>query len=263
MPKPELKTIPIECLKPGKYQTRRVFDQEALHELADSIKSEGLIQPIVVRAILNSKYEIVAGERRWRASQLAGVDMVLCLVNNYSDEQAAAITTIENIQRADLNPIEEAQAYQNLIEEFEYLHEEVAAVVGISREQVTNCLRLLKLDKRVQDLLISEELSRGHGKAIAGLSLNLQYEIAKKCAEEGWSSRRIEQEVKKLQTQNSVVSPGSDPDMRVLERLIGDQIGSTVKFEPDINKKSGWIKIKYFDNEILAGILDRLGIDYE
>lgn len=270
MPKPELKNIPIECLRSGKYQTRRVFAQEALQELAESIKSEGMIQPIVVRPVVSGigEYEIIAGERRWRAAQLAGIDTVPCLVNNYSDEQTAAITPIENIQRENLNPIEEALAYQHLIDEFNYSHEEVAAVVGKSREKITNLLRLLKLDKQVQEMLISGVLSEGHGKSIAGLPIRLQCEIAKKITENDWSTRKLEQEVRKLNSGSNQdnQSNQADPDVKALERLITEQIGSEVKLEVDISsthKKSGWLKIKYFNEEILAGILDKLGIDYD
>lgn len=206
MIKSELKNIPIEYLKPGKYQTRQVFDQESLQELAESIKSEGLIQPIIVRPISDGdngkkefekeekeghkkyrRYEIVAGERRWRAAQLAKLEMVPCLINHYSDKQVAAITPIENVQRKDLNPIEEAFAYQHLIDEFAYIHEEVAIAVGKSRTKITNLLRLLRLDTRVQELLILGDLNEGHGKIIAGLPYNLQYELAKKSAEQNWS----------------------------------------------------------------------------
>lgn len=270
MPKPELKNIPIECLRSGKYQTRRVFAQGALQKLAESIKSEGMIQPIVVRPVVSGigEYEIIAGERRWRAAQLADIDTVPCLVNNYSDEQTAAITPIENIQRENLNPIEEALAYQHLIDEFNYSHEEVAAVVGKSREKITNLLRLLRLDKQVQEMLISGVLSEGHGKSIAGLPIRLQCEIAKKITENDWSTRKLEQEVKKLNSGSNQDNQNTqvDPDVKALERLITEQIGSEVKLEVDIDsthKKSGWLKIKYFNEEILAGILDKLGIDYD
>lgn len=273
MAKPELKNIPIECLKPGKYQTRRIFDPKALQELAESIKAEGLIQPIIVRPVNSgdkkNEYEIVAGERRWRAAQLAEIDMVPCLINYYSDEQVAAITPIENVQRENLNPIEEALAYQHLIEEFEYIHEEVAAAVGKSRTKITNLLRLLKLDVRVQELLVSGNLSEGHGKVVAGLPYNLQYEIAKKSVDQDWSTRKIEQEAKKLQTPGSLATGNigskgnNDPDIRALEKSISDQIGSEVKLEVDGDTKDkGWLKIRYFNNEILTGILDKMGLDY-
>jgi ParB family chromosome partitioning protein len=268
MPKTELKNISIEWLKPGKYQTRHVFDQEALQGLAESIKAEGMIQPIVVRPTSsseNTEYEIIAGERRWRAAQLAGIDRVPCLINSYSDKQVATITPIENIQRENLNPIEEARAYLHLIDEFGYTHEEVATAVSKSRTKITNLLRLLKLDIRVQELLVLGDLSEAHGKIIAGLPNNLQYEIAKKSVDQDWSTRRIEQEIKKLQLIDSPglsVRSNNDSDIYALEKLISNQIGSEVKLEPDDKKIGGWLKIRYFNNEILTGILDRFGIDY-
>src|SRR4029079_3847018 len=168
--KPTLQQITIDRLSRGKYQPRQHFDPEKLQELADSIKStDWLLQPIVVRPLSDGNYEIVAGERRWRAAQLAGLGEVSCLVFNYSDEQALQASIVENISRADLNPIEEAQAYQRLIDEFHYLHEEVAASVGKSRTAITNSLRLLKLDPRVQKFLIEGKLSEGHGKILASL----------------------------------------------------------------------------------------------
>jgi len=174
-----LQQVAIDLLVRGRYQPRQHFDPEKLQELADSIKSTGgLLQPIVARPLPNGQYEIVAGERRWRAAQLAGLLDVSCLVCPYTDEQALQAAIVENISRADLNPIEEAKAYQRLIDEFQYLHEEVAASIGKSRTVITNSLRLLKLDPRVQTLLIEEKLSEGHGKILAGLDSHLQYELA-------------------------------------------------------------------------------------
>ena len=197
--RPSLQQIGIDLLVRGKYQPRQHFDPIKLQELADSIKSTGgLLQPIVVRPIGANKYEIVAGERRWRAAQLAGLTDISCLVYPYSDEQTLQASIIENISRADLNPIEEAQAYQRLIDEFLYLHEEVAASVGKSRTAITNSLRLLKLDARVQKLLIMGDLSEGHGKILAGLPPHQQYELAERCVQKGWNVRKIEAEVKKL-----------------------------------------------------------------
>jgi ParB family transcriptional regulator, chromosome partitioning protein len=296
----EVKNIPIEYLKPGKFQTRRDFNPEALKELAESIKSEGLIQPIIVRPIksdnnVNSeigeykseekgkqseyekhkRYEIVAGERRWRASQLARLETIPCLINDYNDKQIAAITPIENIQRENLNPIEEAFSYQHLIDEFGYTHDEVAIIVGRSRTKITNLLRLLRLDTRVQELLASGDINEGHGKIIAGLPYNLQYELAKKSSKHSWSLRKLDQEVKKLckdpdkECKTEELSPAkntskSDPNILSLEKMISSQLGTEVKLEINSNKReSGWLKIKYFNNDILSGILDRLGIGYD
>lgn len=260
--KPILCELPIEKLKRGKYQPRRVFDEEALAELATSIKSAGLIQPIVVRPLKEDYFEIVAGERRWRAAQLAKLDVIPCLINHYSDEQTSAITIVENINRVDLNPIEEARAYQRLIDEFSYLHEEVAAIVGKSRVKITNSLRLLNLDAEVQNLLIEKKLSEGHGKILAGLTANLQYKIAMQCVEKSWSVRKLEQEIKKLQTQNSAIH-ASDPNVVALEKIISEQFGSEVKLDADASQRSGWLKIRYFDPETLAGLLDKMGVKYE
>jgi len=267
MLKSELKTIPIESLKSGKYQTRQIFEKKALQELAESIKAEGIIQPIIVRPTTNSEYEIIAGERRWRAAQILGLEVLSCLVGCYTDEQAAAITPIENVQREDLNPIEEARAYLNLIDDFKYTHEEVATIVGKSREKITNILRLLKLDVRVQELLVLRRISEAYGKILAGLPSYLQYGVAIKCIEHAWSTRKLEQEIKKLQLENSNISKaadGKDPNICVLEKLISNQIGSEVRLETDKNKTNcGWLKIRYSNNEILTGILDKLGIAYD
>ncbi|MBB72554.1 MAG: chromosome partitioning protein ParB [Legionellales bacterium] len=263
MAKPELKTIPLDKLARGQYQPRQDFDGEALQELADSIKSSGLIQPIVVRPGIKDSYEIVAGERRWRAAQLAGLQDVPCLINHYTDEQTAAVTTIENINRVDLNPIEEAQAYQRLIDEFDYLHEEVAAVVGKSRTKVSNCLRLLKLDKRVRDFLVQRAISEGHGKVLAGIAENQQYDVAQKCVQRGWSVRKLDQEIKRLSQPTIALQHKDDVDVLALENLMAEQLGAKVHIDQDLAKGSGWLKIKYFDNDTLAGLLDRIGVKYD
>ena len=259
----ELKQLPVEFLQRGVYQPRRDFDQSALEELSNSIRSQGLIQPIVVRP-LQEGYEIIAGERRWRAAQLAGMDQVPCLIRKMSDEQAAAVTTIENIQREDLNPIEEAQSYQRLINEFSYQHDEVAAIVGVSRVKVSNTLRLLKLDDRIKDLLIKKKLSHGHGRSLAGLTVAAQLSLADKCIAEAWSVRRLEKECQRLQNkQQAAIQTGKDPDIVHLEQKVSEQFGAEVKLDPDADQKGGWMKIRYFDPDTLAGLLDKIGVDYE
>lgn len=198
--KATLQQIPIDLLVRGKYQPRQHFDPEKLQELADSIQSTGgLLQPIVVRPALDGRYEIVAGERRWRAAQLANLPDISCMVCQYTDEQALQAAIVENISRADLNPIEEAKAYQRLIDDFNYLHEEVAASVGKSRAVITNTLRLLKLAPTVQTLLINGDLSEGHGKILASLTPEQQMILAERCVQKGWNVRRIEAEAKKIQ----------------------------------------------------------------
>ena len=263
MSKARLQQLPIELLQRGQYQPRKQFDQEALTELAESIKSSGLIQPIVVRPIDENNYEIVAGERRWRAAQKAGLDTVPCLINQYSDEQTAAVTTIENVNRVDLNPIEEANAYQRLINDFDYLHDEIAAVVGKSRAKITNLLRLLTLDERVQKMLIEGELSEGHGKVLAGCSKQKQYMLAEQCTQRGWSVRKLDEVVKKHNQPHTAMQAATDVDIKALENLASEQVGSTVKLEHDDIERAGWLKIKYYNSDILAGILDKLGVKYD
>jgi len=263
MTKPQLLTLPIEALQRGRFQPRQDFDQVGLQELAQSIESSGLIQPIVVRPIDSQYYEIVAGERRWRAAQLAELAEVPCLVNHYDNEQAAAVATIENIQRKNLNPIEEASAYKRMQEEFGYLHEEIAIIVGKSRPKISNMLRLLELDANVQQWLISGQLSTGHGKVLAGLPQQLQRSMAEQCVNEQWAVRTLEQAVKKYSRSGHAIQGGPSPDVGRLEQIVSEQFGAEVKLDSMANSQSGWLKIRYYDNDTLAGLLDKIGVDYE
>lgn len=261
--KPILHQLSIDQLVRGKYQPRRHFDQDQLQELAESIKTTGgLLQPIVARPLSDDTYEIVAGERRWRAAQLAGLNEVSCLVSHYSDEQALQASVIENISRADLNPIEEAQAYQRLIDEFHYLHDEVAAAVGKSRTSITNTLRLLKLDSRVQELLITQQLSEGHGKILAGIPIEQQFELAERSIQKGWSVRKIEAEVKKLQQPLMQEDRYSDPNIKHLESALTDHIGNRVAIDCE-ERGGGFVKIRFNNIDELEGHFERLGFKYE
>lgn len=261
--KPVLQQLSLDQLVRGKYQPRRHFDPAQLQELADSIKTTGgLLQPIVVRPLKDGKYEIIAGERRWRAAQLACLNEVSCLVSYFTDEQALQASIIENISRADLNPIEEAQAYQRLIDEFQYLHDEVAAAVGKSRTTVTNLLRLLKLDSRVQELLISGQLSEGHGKILAGVPLAQQAELAERSIQKGWSVRKLESEAKKLQSQPNTNGPYSDPNIKHLEMALTDHIGNRVAIDCE-DRGGGYVKIRFNNIDELEGHFERLGFKYE
>jgi len=262
-PKPLLQHISLDLLVRGKYQPRRHFDPVLLQELADSIKTTGgLLQPIVVRPLKEGKFEIVAGERRWRAAQLAGLDDVSCLVSYYTDEQALQASIIENINRADLNPIEEAQAYQRLIDEFHYLHEEVAAAVGKSRTSITNLLRLLKLDPRVQELLTCGQLSEGHGKILAGIPAQYQFHLAERAIKKGWSVRKIEAEGKKLLQLENPQGAYSDANIKHLESKLTDHIGNRVEIDCE-NRGGGYVKIRFNNVDELEGHFDRLGFKYE
>lgn len=260
--KATLQQIAIDLLVRGKYQPREHFDADKLRELADSIRSTGgLLQPIVVRP-LNGAYEIVAGERRWRAAQLAGLDDVSCLVCSYSDEQALQASIVENTSRADLNPIEEAQAYQRLIDEFHYLHEEVAASVGKSRTAITNLLRLLKLDPRVQKLLINGELSEGHGKILAGVEQHLQVDLAMRCVQKAWNVRKLEAEIKRLQQTDETNGRFSDVNTKRLENELADHLGNRVNISYE-NRGGGYLQIRFNNVDELEGHFQRLGFEFE
>lgn len=256
--KPELKTIPIEWLQRSPLQPRQQFDSELLNELAQSISSSGIIQPIVVRPIGGNQYEIIAGERRWRAAQLANLSEVPCLVNQYTDDQALEVATIENVNRVDLNPIEVAKAYQRLIDQFDYIHEEVAAAVGKSRVKVSNALRLLKLHQRCQEWLITGKLNEGHGKILAGLSQSEQLLLSQKIISRNWSVRQLETEVKKLQSQKQLKSY-RDPNLVALEKRLSDKVGC--RSEIEFKDGMGHVKIDFQNLDVLQGILLKLGIN--
>ncbi len=251
--------IPIHQLQPGKYQPRKFFDENALSALANTIKEQGIIQPIVVRTLKpfldNSsfqKYEIIAGERRWRAAQIANIENVPCLIKNYSDEQAAQIALIENTHREALNPIEEANAIFNIVKHTPCTHEEAAISLGISREQVTNLLRLLDLVNPVQEMLIKKELDYSKGKILAGVDTSLQHQLALKCIKNQWSKRDLEkvvQEIKKIKIPHK-----KDPNIANLEKNLSDYLGT-----PVILTEKGCIKIKYTNYDIMEGILEKIG----
>lgn len=260
--KPQLQTIAIDLLVRGKYQPRRHFDAEQLQELADSIKTTGgLLQPIVVRPLKDNTFEIVAGERRWRAAQLAGLNDVTCLVSTYTDEQTLQASIIENINRTDLNPIEQAQAYQRLIDEFQYLHEEVAATVGKSRTGISNLLRLLKLEKPVQEWIIAGKLSEGHGKILAGIPNQYQIALAERAIQKNWSVRKIEREAKKILQPTNNEGPYSDANIKHLENALTDHIGNNVKIDCE-QKGGGYVQIRFNNIDELEGHFERLGFKY-
>lgn len=261
--RPTLQHIAIDLLVRGKYQPRQHFDPEKLQELADSIKTTGgLLQPIVVRPLANGTYEIVAGERRWRAAQLACLGEVSCLVTNYNDEQTLQASIVENTSRADLNPIEEAQAYQRLIDEFGYLHEEIAASVGKSRVGITNTLRMLKLENRVQKMLVDGLISEGHGKILAGLEPTLQVELAERCAQKSWNVRKLELEAKKAQQTEKPISKFSDANVQRLEVALSEHIGNRVQVEYE-ERGGGYMRIRFNNVDELEGHFDRIGFEFE
>lgn len=256
-----LKLIPIDCLQPGCYQVRKQFDPKALQELAQSIETQGLIEPLVVREIAASRYEIIAGERRWRASMLIGLAELPCLIGCYSDEQAAAVSLIENIQRQDLNLIEEAQGYQKLLNEFHFQQEDIARLVGKSRSHIANILRLLLLCNSVQEQLISGQLSFGHARMLVGLSTEQQLQLAHQIQTHEWSVRVLEKKVKELKLNKP---SNSDPhcDIERLQTKLSEQVGAPVQIITN-HGQGGWLQLKFFDNDTLAGLLDRMGLHYD
>lgn len=254
----ELKNLPIEFLQRGRYQPRREMPPEGLEELANSIRSQGIMQPIVVRGVGQDRYEIIAGERRWRASQLAGLDTVPALIRDVPDEAAAAMALIENLQREDLNPMEEAQALLRLQKEFELTHAEIAGLVGKSRTTITNLLRLTGLRDDVQTLLENGDIEMGHGRALLGLPLEQQSSAAAMVVSRGLSVRQTEALVRKLvdeAKQGNKSAPAKlDPDIKQLQDKLSETIGSPVQIQHGAKGK-GKVTISYSSLDELDGIL--------
>lgn len=259
---PEQRKLPIEWLERGKYQPRHYFDQGRLEELAESIKQQGLIQPIVVRSIAEKRYEILAGERRWRAAQLAGLQEVTTLIrSDVDDESALEIAIIENIQRENLNPIEEADVYNRLNYEFGYTHEEIGQKIGKDRVTITNKLRLLKLDERVRKLLQDGYLMEGHGIQIASLPVEHQYKIASSSVKNVWSIRKLQKEVRAIKsgkTPGNSIKKFADPDIMRVQNKLSDYLGTNVEIRHKTTG-AGQLIISYPDVEILEGILEKCG----
>ncbi|KTC76757.1 ParB/RepB/Spo0J family partition protein [Legionella brunensis] len=257
------KLIPIEFLRPGRYQPRKNFTQSALQELADSIASQGLIEPLVIRELAKDSYEIIAGERRWRAAMMANLTELPCLIGDYSDEQAAAVTLIENIQRENLNLIEEANGYRRLLDDFYFQQDEIAVLVGKSRSHIANILRLLTLCESIQEQVRAGRLSMGHAKMLVGLSVNQQRSLAKQIEEHEWSVRYLEKKVKEIKEgEQTLRDPSRDRDIVRLENKIAEQIGAPVQIVAN-EGSGGWLQVKFFDNDTLAGLLERMGLRYD
>ena len=253
----DLRQLPLEFLQRGKYQPRIDFDEAALQELADSIKAQGVMQPIVVRSIGADRYEIVAGERRWRASQLAALDTIPAIVRDISDETAIAMALIENIQRENLNPLEEARALKRLQTEFDLSQQEVATAVGKSRPVIANLLRLLSLEREVSEMLEHGRIDAGHGKVLLALDGGDQVRAARKVVDSKLSVRQTEALVKAMLTPTVDTAPQrKDPDIDRLERQLSERFGTKVVIE---NKNGrGKLVIQYSDLDVLDGILNRI-----
>lgn len=257
-----LQTLSISDLKPGKYQPRSIMQEEALHALSQSILKQGVMQPIIVRPIGNNQYEIIAGERRWRAAKLANLNEVPVIIKNIPDESALAMALIENIQREDLNPLEEAIGIKRLIDEFNMTHEEAADAVGKSRVTVSNLLRLLTLTKPVQDRLLSGKIDMGHARALIGLEGSQQIMLCEEVIQKNLSVREVEALVKNLQNSYKTDKPTSSPkktnaDVRQLEESLAETLGASVKIDAKKNG-SGVLKVHYRNLEQLDEILKKI-----
>ncbi|WP_374012838.1 ParB/RepB/Spo0J family partition protein [Pseudoxanthomonas koreensis] len=262
-----LRTLAVARLQPGKYQPRRDMDPAKLEELSASIQAQGVIQPIVVRQIGQDRYEIVAGERRWRAAQLAGLAQVPVVVRELDDRTVIAMALIENIQREDLNPLEEAQALQRLIDEFSLTHAEAAAAVGRSRAAVSNLLRLLDLPPAIRALVEARRLEMGHARALLTLSPDLAARLAHEAAENGWSVREVEHRAQQFAAGKVPASGGAarkargaraqQPDIAALETELSESLGAKVAIAHGRSGK-GRLVIHYTDLDTLDGVLERL-----
>jgi ParB family chromosome partitioning protein len=247
--------LPVDIISRGKYQPRVDMHKESLDGLADSIREQGVLQPIEVRHVSDGGYEILAGERRWRAAQLAGLHEIPAIVRDVEDRAAIAIALIENIQRENLNPMEEARALERLIREFELTHEQAAEAVGRSRAAVSNLLRLLDLDDGVKLMVEQGELEMGHARALLSLAGRDQLEAARKVIARGLSVRATEELVRHSQQPRQSKAPlRKDPDIRQLETRLADQLGASVQIRPGRGGK-GKLEIRYNSLDELDGIL--------
>jgi len=259
-----LRKLPIDALQPGKYQPRRDMDEAKLAELADSIRAQGVIQPILVRQIEGGNYEIIAGERRWRASRLAGLDEVPAVVRELEDRTVIAMALIENIQREDLNPLEEAEALARLVSEFSLTHAEAAQAVGRSRASVSNLLRLIDLPIGVRVLLESRRLEMGHARALLTLAPELATKLAQEAADEGWSVREVEYRAQQFAAGKVPGARKAKPaaatpqaDIASLETELSESLGTRVAISHGRGGK-GKLVIHYTDLDTLEGVLERL-----
>jgi ParB family chromosome partitioning protein len=258
-PQGDLRMMKVAHLAPGKYQPRTQMDSESLQELADSIRAQGLMQPILAREVTGG-YEIIAGERRWRAAQLAGLTEIPVLVREVADDAVAAMALIENIQREDLNAIDEAHGLQRLIQEFGMTHDAVAQAVGKSRTAVSNLLRLLNLSRPVQDMLVAGLIEMGHARALLPLHAGAQRELAHEIETRGLSVREVERRVARLKDVTTAPAKQAvSRDILRLEEALSDALGMTAHVQTT-SKGSGKLTLQFGSADELQGLLQRLGI---
>ena len=252
------RTLPVGAIQPGKYQPRTHMDSASLEELAASIRVQGLMQPILVRPVSEDRYEIIAGERRWRAAQMAGLSEVSTLIREIPDEAALAMALIENIQRENLNPLEEAMGLQRLIDEFAMTHQQAADAVGRSRPAASNLLRLLQLAPPAQDLLMRGEIDMGHARALLPLAGALQVQLAQRVVHKGLSVRETERLVQyALRPAKENVPPRPDRDLLRLQEELADLLGAEVAIRAN-KRGAGKVLIDFGNLDQIEGILQRL-----
>ena len=256
--KDELRDIDVDLISRGPWQPRVHFDDDALKELAESISTQGVVQPIVVRATVDNRFEIVAGERRWRATQIAGLGKIPAIIKQFNDQTAAAVSLIENIQRENLNPLEESNALLRLVNEFEMTHQQVADTVARSRATVSNLLRLQELNADVKELLASRVIEMGHARALLGANSTEQSRLAREVVKKGLSVRATEGLVRK--SVNPPVKKASlkkDPDISQLENRLSEVLGASVYIKQK-TKGKGSLEIKFNSLDELEGILSKI-----
>lgn len=254
----ELRNIDIDLIERGPWQPREHFDEEALQELADSISQQGVVQPIVVRLKAQNQYEIVAGERRWRASQKAGLSKIPAVIKSFDDQTAAAVSLIENIQRENLNPLEESTALKRLIDEFEMTHQQVADTVARSRASVSNLLRLQDLNPDVKTLLAMRDIEMGHARALLAIDGVEQSVVAKDVARKGLSVRETEALIRRISAPvKKAKTSKKDPDIVNLEQRLTERLGAPVQIKQKAKGK-GCLEISYSSLDVLEGILSKI-----
>ncbi len=257
-----LRSLPVDLISPGPYQPRSFFDADKLEGLAESIRHQGVIQPIIVRARGDKQFELIAGERRWRAAQIAGIEKIPAIVRDVPDEIAIAMALVENIQRENLNPIEEATALRRLVDDFQMTHQEAGDAVGRSRSAVSNLLRLLELSQEVRELVDARHLEMGHARALLTLEPSLQAQAAREVVRKGLSVRETEKLVKRLKNPPAAKILSIDPDTRYLQDQIAEKLCATVKLSHN-NRGKGKMIISYNSADELEGILEHMGLKSE
>lgn len=256
-----LRELPLELLQPGMYQPRSKPTEAGLQELARSIRSSGVVQPVLVRSLDDERYELIAGERRWRAAQLAGLETIPALVRELPDRDASCIALVENLQREDLNPIDAARALARLHKDFNMTHEQIAGRVGSSRVHITHLMRLLELDPEVREMVEAGELSFGHARALLVLPSSQQRRIATRVVDQGLSVREAERLVQQAKSGNpkkNTSGKPADPDVTRLERLLAERLASPVSIRHSARGNRGSLIIRYSSLEQLDGLLKRI-----